>query len=107
MNIHINSDQNIDTHEAFAAHVTGVVETALHRFNGRITRVEVHLSDQNSDKGGVDDKRCMIEARLENHQPIAVTHDAATVEKAVDGAADKMKRSITSMLGRLEDERRG
>jgi ribosome-associated translation inhibitor RaiA len=80
------------------------VESALNRFSDHITRVEVHLSDENSEKkGGEHDMRCVMEARLEGRQPIAVTHQAATVDEAVDGAADKLTRLIESTLGRLRD----
>jgi len=106
MHIQINTDSNIEGHEEFAIHVTGVVERVLSRFSDRITRVEVHLSDQNSDKSGQDDKRCMMEARLEGRPPTAVTHQAASLGDAVDGAADKLKRSLESTLERLEDARR-
>ncbi len=106
MHIQINTDSNIDGTEELATHVKGVVESALSRFSDRITRVEVHLSDQNSDKGGQDDKRCMMEARLEGRQPTAVTHLAASLDDAVDGAADKLKRSIESTLERLKDARK-
>ena len=106
MQIQINTDHNIEGHEALAAQVSGVVESALSRFSDHITRVEVHLSDENSDKkGGHDDMRCMMEARLEGRQPIAVTHQAATLDQAVDGAADKLARLIESTLGRLRDQR--
>ncbi|MEO8261542.1 MAG: HPF/RaiA family ribosome-associated protein [Pseudolysinimonas sp.] len=106
MHIQINTDSNIEGTEALAAQVKGVVESTLSRFSDRITRIEVHLSDQNSDKSGQDDKRCMMEARLEGRQPTAVTHQAATLDDAVDGAADKLKRSLESTLGRLNDDRR-
>ena len=43
----------------------------------------------------------MMEARLEGRQPIAVTNEAATVDRAVDGAADKLNRLIESTLGRV------
>jgi len=105
MQIQINTDHNIEGREALAAHVQGVVESVLGRFGEQITRVEVHLSDQNGDKSGQDDKRCMMEARLEGRQPTAVTHSAGTVDEAVDGAADKLKRSLESTLGRLADQR--
>ena len=106
MQIQINTDHNIEGHEALAAQVSGVVESALSRFSDHITRVEVHLSDENSDKkGGHDDMRCMMEARLEGRQPIAVTHQAATLDQAVDGAADKLTRLIESTLGRLRDQK--
>jgi len=106
MQIQINTDPNIAGHEALATQVSGVVESALSRLSDYITRVEVHLSDENSDKkGGNDDIRCMMEARLEGRQPIAVTHQAATMDQAVDGAADKLARLIESTLGRLRAQK--
>jgi len=80
-----------------------VVEEALSRFSDQITRVEVHLSDENSHKSGQNDKRCLMEARLEGRRPTAVTHQAATLGQAVDGAADKLQKVIESTLGRLRD----
>lgn len=105
MQIQINTDRTIEGREELAAHVQSVVEGALDRFSDRITRVEVHLSDENSDKGGRADKRCMIEARLGGRRPTAVTHRDETLKKAVDGAAEKVKRSIQSTLERLDDRR--
>ena len=104
MQIQINTGHNIDGREALAARFTTVVQSALDRYSDRITRVEVHLSDENGQKHGADDKRCMIEARLEGHQPLAVTHHAATLAQAVDGAADKILKLIEHTLGRLQDE---
>lgn len=107
MQIQVNTDRNIEGHEALAAQIRGVVESALSRHEDFITRVEVHLSDENSNKkGGNDDIRCMMEARLEGRQPAAITHQAATVEQAVDGAVDKMARMIESTLGRLHEQRK-
>jgi ribosome-associated translation inhibitor RaiA len=104
MKIQINTDRNIAGREKLAAHFKAVVEDALSRFSDHITRVEVHLSDENSrQKSGHDDKRCVLEARLEGLQPIAVTHQAATLDQAVDGAAEKLKKSLESTLGRLHD----
>jgi len=106
MQIQMNTDGNIEGHEALATQVSSVVESALNRFSDHITRVEVHLSDENSEKkGGNDDMRCVMEARLEGRQPIAVTHQAATLDQAVDGAADKLTKLIESTLGRLRDRR--
>ena len=72
-----------------------------------VTRVEVHLTDdigEGSEKSGKDDKRCVMEARLEGRQPVAVTYQAATVDQAIDGAAHKLARLIESTLGRLHDQ---
>ncbi len=103
MQIQTNTDSSIKGGEALTAHVEVVVKNALERFSNRITRVEVHLSDENSQKGGQNDKRCMMEARLEGRQPTAVTHQAATLEKAIEGATDKLKRHIESTLERIAD----
>ena len=104
MHIQTNTDRSVTGSDGLSARGTTIVERALARFSGRISRVEIHLSDENGARGGDEDKRCMMEARLEGLQPIAVTHRAATVEQAMDGAADKLKRSIESLLGRLRDD---
>ena len=103
MQVQVNTDHTIEGHEALADQIRDVVETSLDRVSDHITRVEVHLTDENGDKGGANDKRCMMEARLEGRQPIAVTQDSATLEQAVDGAADKLVRLIESTLGRRHD----
>ena len=103
MQIQINTDHNIEGDEQLAAQVKGVVADALSLFSEHITRVEVHLSDQHGDKPGMDQMRCMMEARLEGRQPAAVTNDAASLDEAVDGAAEKLKRLLESSLGKRYD----
>lgn len=105
MQIQIRTGHNIEGHEALATHFSGVVEESLSRFSDRITQVEVHLSDENSDKkDSHDDMCCMIEARLKGQKPLAVTHQAATLAQAVDDAADKLTRLIDSTLGKLQHQ---
>ena len=48
----------------------------------------------------------MMEARLEGRQPIAATHQAATLDLAIDGASDKVARMIESTIGRLHEQRK-
>jgi len=104
MQIQINTDSNIEGSDRLAQQVEAVVKEALDRFSAQITRVEVHLSDENSNKKfGTDDKRCLLEARLAGLQPISVKHHASTLEQAVDGAVERLKRSLDSTLGRLGD----
>lgn len=105
MQVQIRTDHNIEGHEALAQQVSSVVKGALSRVSDRITSVDVHLSNQNSEhEAGNDSMRCMIEARLEGHQPIAVTDQAATLDQAVDGAAEKLTHLIDHTLGRLEHQ---
>ncbi|MDP2381460.1 MAG: HPF/RaiA family ribosome-associated protein [Nitrospirota bacterium] len=106
MQIQVNSGHNIKGGEGLTTYVNGAVEKALTLCRDHITRVEVHVSDENSNKkSGVDDIRCVMEARLEGRQPIAATHQGATVNQAVDGAAEKLTRMIESILGRLHDQK--
>ena len=105
MQIQINTDHNIEGREALASHVSGVVQHALKRLSPHITRVEVHLSDENSDKNSHHDRRCMLEARLEGRPPVAVTHHADTLHKAVDGAAEKLTRKLDDLIHRLHDQK--
>lgn len=104
MQVQVNTDHNIEGHEELAAQISKVVESALSRVSDHITRVEVHLSDENGDKHGKNEKRCVMEARLEGRQPVAVTYEAATLNQAVDGSADKLARLIENTLGRLHDQ---
>lgn len=100
MQIQINTDHHIEGHEALVAWATGEVKSALSRHSEHITRVEVHLSDANGHKSGQSDKHCVMEARLQGRQPLAVTHHAESLHQAVTGAADKLTRLIESTLGR-------
>jgi ribosome-associated translation inhibitor RaiA len=102
MIIQVNTDVGIQGSEALIEEVGSVVRGALEHLSRHITRVEVHLSDANSDaKSGPSDMRCLLEARPAGHQPVVVSHEASSVAEAVDGAADKLKRSLESLLGRL------
>jgi ribosome-associated translation inhibitor RaiA len=105
MQIQVNTDHTIEGHEALADQIRGVVENALSRMSDHITRVEVHLTDERGPKSRENNKRCMMEARLEGRQPIAVTDEAATLDLAVDGAADKLARLIEHTLGKLHDSK--
>lgn len=102
MQVQVNTDRNIEGREALAARVQAVVENVFGRLRDQITRVEIHLSDENGQKSGQHDKRCMVEVRLEGRQPVAVTDQAATLDEALEGALAKMTRLIASTLGQSE-----
>jgi ribosome-associated translation inhibitor RaiA len=89
--------------EALTERVQGVVAGRLERFQDRITRVEVHLSDLNSQKRGERDKHCVMEARIGGMKPIAVSYEAPTLTEAIHVAADKLERAVDHALERLGD----
>jgi ribosome-associated translation inhibitor RaiA len=105
MKIQFNTSAHVYGNAALAAWVGATIERALKRFSEHVTRVEVHFDDENGGKGGLRVMRCMLEARVEGRQPVAVTEHADTLEKAVQGACDKLVHLLDSTLGRLHDHR--
>jgi ribosome-associated translation inhibitor RaiA len=103
MTIQLNADKNLNVHEAFGTKLDDLLTDELSRFSEHITRLEVHLSDENGGKDGQNDKRCMIEARLEGRQPIVVTANAHIHEQSVAAATDKLKNSLNTIVGRLRN----
>lgn len=100
MQIQINTDNHIEGHDTLATWATAEVKGALGRHADQITRVEVHLREENGDKNGKHDKCCVLEARLQGRPPLAVTEHADNLHQAVTGATTKMNRLIESTLGR-------
>lgn len=110
MQIGINSDKNITMHAKLANLIETTLQHTLDRFTAQITRIEVHLTDENGSKSasaGILDKRCVLEARPKHHQSLTVTNDSADVQTAVSGAASKMLRLLETTFGRLSDKHRG
>jgi len=101
--IQINTDANIKSSVELEQRTEGVVKNALAHLAKHVSRVEVHLSDQNGEKTGGRDKRCMIEARVEGRQPIAVSEVADNIGEAITGAADKLKSMLDHTIGRSTD----
>jgi hypothetical protein len=85
--------------------IEAALTDSLGRFGNQITRVEVHLHDVNGPKTVGDDKSCLLEARLAGRQPMVVSHEAASLRQAIDGATDKLERVLENVLGRLSDRK--
>lgn len=102
MLIQVNTDNHITGRQQLVSDVESVVESALSHFTSHITRVEVHLTDVNSRKTGPNDKRCVMEARIEGHAPVAVSHQDDTLTQATAGAAEKLHSALEHTLGRLQ-----
>ena len=103
MKIQLNTDSHIEGTKALDAKVNNIIKIALSRFEEHITRIEVHLNDSKNGKRGQHDYRCMLEARLEGHQPLVVTEHAALLEGAVHGAVQRLEHLLGSTLGRLHE----
>ncbi len=107
MQILVNSGNNVDSNQTLIEQVQNEVAHAVRWFEDRITRVEVHLTDENSEKGGAQDKKCVMEAHVSGRDPYAVSTNQETIHAAYSEAAGKLQRSIKSDLDRIDEKRRG
>lgn len=105
MEIHINTGNGMDNRVKLEQWADSEIRRNLGRFSEDVRRIEVHLSDENSQKGGADDKRCMIEAHLISQKPVAVSHNAPTLEQALSGAESKARRALDTLVGKMRDHR--
>lgn len=104
MKIQVTTDNHTEGAAGLTRAVEDVVASALERFGSRITRVEVHLTDENSThKTAGNDKRCVMEAHVAGLQPIAVSAVAESLNQALSGAADKLEKTLSRTLERRDD----
>ncbi len=102
MLIQLNTDNHIEGRDRLVAHVQERFSHDLRRFSDHITRLEVHLSDQNAGKPGTAEKQCILEARVAGLDPVAVTHHAPNIDQALNGARDKLIATLSTRLGKLQ-----
>ena len=108
MKIQLNSDSSVEGSAALAETVETAIHTALDRYGDRITRVEVHLSDEGGNEGhDSEGTRCLLEARPAGMDPVVVTGSADTVERACHDAAQKMQRLLDTTFGRIDSRDAG
>lgn len=105
MQIQIYSDNHIENSSKMVEWATEAVSNKLQRFDENLTRVTVHVNDENGVKAGAQDKRCQIEARARGLAPISVTHKSESVRLSVDGALDKLHAALTTQLGKQRSKR--
>ena len=101
MLVHLVTDNHIHGTKHLADHVEELVKASLDRFGTQITRVEVHLHDDNGSKHGDHDKRCTLEARLAGIDPMSAHHTAATIDESIHGALDKLEKMIDKHIDKL------
>ncbi len=102
MQVQVNAGNGCENKETLERWADEFLNETLSRFKQEITRVEVQLSDENGAKKTAADKRCMMEARLTGHAPLAVSHHAENQDLAFRGAAQKLLRSLEHTFGKLD-----
>ena len=106
MKIQLNSDKHISVSTKHSVRIEKKLQQKLKHFVKEITRIEVHLSDENSVKGGIDDKRCLLEARVAKIKPISTEHHASTIDQAVSGASEQLVNALRNRLEKIQSNNR-
>ena len=88
MQIIFNTDHTISATEDFKAPMVASLSEKLKRYSHQITKIDVHLSDENGSKGGSNDKRCLLEAHLAGINAVVAKNHASSYDDALDGAID-------------------
>ncbi|WP_448502249.1 HPF/RaiA family ribosome-associated protein [Sphingomonas sp.] len=102
MDFQFNSDNNIDGTADMATQAETRIRERLARFEGRLTRIEVHVRDIDGTNNGPDGIEASIEARPAGGQPMTVTDRASKPEAAVNGALQKLVARMDSEFGKLD-----
>ena len=102
MKIQVNSDNHIVGSSELSARIEQKLRQTLKHLAKEITRVEVHLNDENSIKGGADDKKCLLEARIAGMNSIITEHSAGTIDQAVNGAAEQLARALKTAIEKVQ-----
>lgn len=102
MKVLVNTDNHIEGSDRLDNFINEKMNHALKHFTDRITRIEMHLSDQNGEKSGDKDIQCRIEVRPKGLQPLTVTARNANLDLSIQDAIEKIKAALTSTFGKLE-----
>ena len=105
MEIQVDTSKGIGNKDGLERWANAELTEKLIRFRDDITRVEVYLTDEKGDRGGINDLRCSMQARLGHHQLITVNHHGATQDEAFRGALAKLLGSLETSVGRLKKHR--
>ena len=104
MEVNVNTDNTIQRHQGLDERVRTQVEEAIARFD-QVRRVDVHLSNENSQKHEDGGNYCMMEALVSGYAPVVVHAHAEDLQSSINSAVGKLKRALDSALGRLNDKK--
>ena len=105
MFVQIRTDNQIKSDAEANERLEERVRERLGRFEERLTRVEVHVSDVDGPRHGPGEKRASLEARPNGLAPLGVVADAETIDQAVSQAATKAAKALDKQFGKLTDRK--
>lgn len=100
--VQFNTANAVDGNDALNREITESVRSKLSRFEPRLTRLEIHFSDENGPRSSSDELRCMIEARPKGGDAVSVTGEGTNLQQAANVATGKMISLLDSRFGKLD-----
>lgn len=94
--------RGVELDEGVRDHIERRLTFALSRFEVRLLKVTVHLTDNNGPKGGID-KSCLIVARLRGVEDVVVEVVDSDCVVAIDQATSRIGHTIGRALERRRD----
>lgn len=79
---------------------------ALARLDTRIRRVDVHISDVNGPRGGID-KRCSVQVHLHGATPVVVADEGQELYALLDRSFGRTGRVVRQRVARQTHAQRG
>ncbi len=105
MEIQINTSNNLEGRQATAERLEALVTERLSRFGDRLTRVELHVGDENGERNNGADIRCQIEARPAGHDPVSVSELSDSIDQAASGALGKLTTALERTFGKATNRK--
>lgn len=105
MDFQFNTANSITGDDDVRARIEATVRQKLSRISDSLTRVELHLGDEDGPVRDGAGKRATLEARPKGDKPFTVTHTATTVDLAAAGAADKCLSVFERLQGKRTDRK--
>ena len=102
MQIQVNAG-DVHSSQAIQQRVEDEVTQALESWQERVTRVEVHLHDEDGPKHSDADKRCVMEVRIAGRDPMVVEHSSDDMYGSIQQAAGKLRRLVHRAIERQRD----
>jgi ribosomal subunit interface protein len=101
MNVEVRG-RNLRLNRSLKEYCERRLQFALGRFEEKLGRVVVRLSDVNGPRGGVD-KRCQVDVLVRGRRPLRVESTDVSLHSAVDEAAQRVAQAVLRVLGRERD----
>ncbi len=105
MEVQINTANNLDGRQALNDRLEATVRDRLSRFEGRLTRIELHVGDVNAERSAGGDIRCQIEARPAGLDPVSVSDQSDSVDQAATAALAKLTTALERTFGRTSNRK--